>query len=50
MAKYCFDFKKKIVLSYLNGEGGYGYLAKKCAVHQSYSNNPLHTKMSRSVL
>lgn len=29
MAKYSFDFKKKIVQKYLNGEGGYGYLAKK---------------------
>ena len=28
MAKYCFDFKKKVVMSYLNGEGGYTYLAK----------------------
>ena len=29
MAKYSFDFKKKVVQEYLNGEGGYGYLAKK---------------------
>lgn len=28
MAKYSFEFKKKVVLAYLNGEGGYGYLAK----------------------
>lgn len=28
MAKYSFDFKKKIVMAYLRGEGGYGYLAK----------------------
>ena len=35
MAKYCFDFKKKIVLSYLNGEGGYGYLAKKYGIPSS---------------
>lgn len=28
MAKYSFDFKKKIVMAYLNGEGGHGYLAK----------------------
>lgn len=27
MAKYSFEFKKKIVQAYLNGEGGYGYLA-----------------------
>ena len=35
MAKYCFDFKKKIVISYLNGEGGYGYLAKKYSIPSS---------------
>mgnify|MGYP002514867004 CR=1 FL=1 len=29
MAKYNFDFKKKVVMSYLNGEGGYSYLANK---------------------
>ena len=29
MAKYSFDFKKKVVMSYLNGEGGYIYLANK---------------------
>ena len=28
MAKYSFEFKKKVVLSYLNGEGGYNYLSK----------------------
>lgn len=28
MAKYSFEFKKKVVLSYLNGEGGYIYLSK----------------------
>lgn len=28
MAKYSFDFKKKIVMAYLRGEVGYGYLAK----------------------
>lgn len=32
MAKYSFEFKKKIVLAYLNGEGGYAYLAKKYSV------------------
>lgn len=25
MSKYSFEFKKKVVLAYLNGEGGYGY-------------------------
>lgn len=29
MAKYSFEFKKQVVMSYLNGEGGYQYLAKK---------------------
>lgn len=29
MAKYSFDFKKKVVDAYINGEGGYEYLAKK---------------------
>lgn len=28
MAKYSFEFKKKVVLSYLNGDGGYTYLSK----------------------
>ena len=28
MAKYSLEFKKKIVLAYLNGEGGYKYLSK----------------------
>jgi len=27
MAKYNFEFKKKIVMSYLNGEGGFRYMA-----------------------
>ena len=29
MSKYSFEFKKKVVLDYLNGKGGYEYLAKK---------------------
>lgn len=28
MSKYSFKFKKKVVLAYLNGEGGYRYLSK----------------------
>ena len=28
MSKYSFEFKKKVVLAYLNGEGGYGYFLK----------------------
>lgn len=29
MAKYSFEFKKKVVLEYLNGQSGYCSLAKK---------------------
>ena len=29
MAKYSFEFKKKVVLEYINGEGGTQYLSKK---------------------
>ena len=29
MAKYSFEFKKKVVLEYLSGEGGQSYLTKK---------------------
>jgi len=29
MAKYSFEFKKEVVLAYLNGEGGYLYLKNK---------------------
>ena len=29
MSKYSFDFKKKVVMEYLNGEGGWNYLTKK---------------------
>ena len=32
MAKYCFEFKKKVVLAYLNGEGSYGYLSETYGV------------------
>lgn len=32
MAKYSFEFKKKVVKSYLNGEGGYTYLANKYGI------------------
>lgn len=28
MSKYSFEFKKNVVLAYLNGEGGYRYLSK----------------------
>ena len=29
MSKYSFEFKKEVVLAYLNGEGGYDYLKNK---------------------
>ncbi|MBQ9673636.1 MAG: transposase, partial [Ruminococcus sp.] len=29
MAKYSYEFKKKVVTEYLNGEGGYEYLSTK---------------------
>ena len=32
MAKYSFEFKKNVVLAYLNGEGGYRYLSKTYGV------------------
>jgi transposase len=32
MAKYSFELKKKIVLDYEDGKGGYGYLAKKYGI------------------
>ena len=32
MAKYSFEFKKKVVLAYLNGEGGYRYLSRTYGV------------------
>ena len=32
MAKYSFEFKKKVVLAYLNREGSYGYLSKTYGV------------------
>ena len=37
MAKYSYEFKKKIVDAYLNGEGGYVYLANKYHV-PSFNN------------
>lgn len=37
MAKYSFEFKKKIVQAYLNGEGGYRYIAKKHGIPSHYN-------------
>ncbi len=36
MAKYDFEFKKKVVLAYLNGEGGKKSLAKKYGIASSH--------------
>ncbi|MFT8352573.1 transposase [Clostridium saccharoperbutylacetonicum] len=35
MAKYSYEFKKKIIEAYLNGEGGYAYLSEKYGVTNS---------------
>ena len=32
MAKYSYEYKKKVVQAYLNGEGGYTHLAEKYGV------------------
>ena len=32
MAKYSFEFKKTVVMAYLDGQGGYGFLAKQYGV------------------
>ena len=42
MAKYSFEFKKKVVMEYLNGEGGYEFLSKKY-------NIPAHATIERWV-
>ncbi len=36
MAKYSYEFKKKVVMSYLNGEGNYRYLAKFYGIPSSH--------------
>ena len=33
MAKYSYEFKMQVVQEYLNGKGGYGYLAKQYSIH-----------------
>ena len=40
MAKYSFEFKKKIVTEYLNGKGGYQYLSEKY-------NIPAHSNVKK---
>ncbi|MEF2825099.1 MAG: transposase, partial [Peptococcaceae bacterium] len=34
MAKYSFEFKLQVVNDYLNGNGGYQYLAQKYGIPQ----------------
>jgi transposase len=43
MSKYSFDFKKKVVMEYLNGEGGWDYLTKK---HELGTNSQLRRWVS----
>ena len=43
MAKYSYEFKKKVVTAYLNGEGGYEYLA-------NYYGIPAWTNIKKWVL
>lgn len=33
MAKYSFELKYKVVQTYLNGDGGYNYLAQKYGIN-----------------
>ena len=35
MSKYSFEFKKKVVQAYLNGEGGRPYIANKYGIPAS---------------
>ena len=35
MAKYSYEFKKKVVQAYLNGEGSYDYLSNKYGIPSS---------------
>ena len=39
MAKYSFDFKLRVVMDYLDGEGSAGYLSKKYGVHDDSQIN-----------
>lgn len=42
MAKYSFEFKRKIVMEYLNGQGGYECLEKKYGVPHSVIRKWIH--------
>ena len=44
MAKYSYEFKKKIVDAYLRGEGGYKYLSSVYGPHKKiYKNGSITT-------
>lgn len=42
MAKYNFEFKRKIVMEYLSGQGGYECLEKKYGVPHSVIRKWIH--------
>ena len=42
MAKYSFEFKRKIVMEYLSGQGGYECLEKKYGVPHSVIRKWIH--------
>lgn len=48
MSKYSYEFKKKVVMSYLNGEGGYTYLANFYNIPSKHvsENGLLHIRNS----
>ena len=50
MAKHSFEFKKKVVLEYLDGKGGTQYLSKNMdlVLTHSYANGLMH--IVRSVM
>lgn len=39
MAKYSYEFKKKIIKAYLSGEGSYSYLARKYGIPDKHMVN-----------
>lgn len=46
MSKYSYEFKKKVVMDYINGKGGYKSLCKEMGyrVKQYYEIGSQHTK------
>lgn len=43
MSKYSFEFKKKMIESYLSGEGGFEFLAKKYSIPYTSLRNWMHS-------